>query len=178
MPEGLQFAGGGSSGPSQTGTIQQGYAPPRGTAGQLFGPGSPVALPAGVTALTSEQMLRWNATTSEWEVTPAAVSALVALVNGAKLEGTAEGRTENFGHMGRLKGTLTVKAAEELVAGETLATLPVALRPEKAETLPWAIAGSGAYIEVKIATSGVITLSANLKAAEAINLTGLEYFVS
>lgn len=182
MAEGLQQAYGGSAGGAgaQTGQVQFPFTPTRGAL--LPGVAGPVQPTTGA-APANLSLLQWNSTLGEWEVIPivgtnavSPVSKLVAIVNGAKVEGTMECRSEAWGHMTRCKGLGTVKAAEELVAGETFGEIPAGFRPNVGETLPWAISGSGAYIEIKISTLGVMTLSANLKAGEALNITGLEFF--
>lgn len=168
MAEGLQFAGGGASGGSQTGIIQQGYRPPQ---TPITPPESPI-IAVQPPAVGAGAILEWNGT--EW-TEPKLTGAFAALTPGAKIEGEGlQGRTEMAGHMARLKGTATVKAAEKLEPGEALVTIPAAIRPTAGETIPWSTT-SGTYIEVKVNAAGNVTVATALEAGVAVNLTGLEY---
>jgi hypothetical protein len=101
-----------------------------------------------------------------------------ALVRGAKIEANATyqtpGSRKELGAASvRLRGVLAVKAGQKLEAGETLATLAVGQRPPATEG--FTVFASGAAQALTITAAGVMTLSANVEAAQNVFLGGISF---
>jgi hypothetical protein len=104
------------------------------------------------------------------------VGEWVALTLGPKIEAFAGFQTlaaRIEGASVRLRGVGKVKAASELKAGETFATIPEGSRPP--ETVAIAAETAGVFSVLTITTAGVITSSANAAATTGISLDSLTY---
>jgi hypothetical protein len=99
-----------------------------------------------------------------------------AVVLGPKIEArpgiqAPEVRTELHAASARVRGGFQAKAAENLAIGETLFTLPVGFRPPALIEITQT-STAGVVLIVKIAATGVVTLSKELKAGEAVLFDG------
>jgi hypothetical protein len=104
---------------------------------------------------------------------------------GAKVEENAAkedaGRTRDDGHVGELRGALKIKTGDKLEPGETLCTLPKALRPKATR---YVLASSGVAAttttpnRLKIATTGVVTVAVAVAEGTEVFLDGVSYPIS
>jgi hypothetical protein len=106
-----------------------------------------------------------------------ATSKWTAPTFGAKVEkGEAEPqvRIESQGARCYLRGSLKVKAGEELKAGEEACTLPEHFRPKQLEEYA-IVTSTGAATVMKIATTGVVTFKDALTAGRLVWLSGINF---
>jgi hypothetical protein len=100
---------------------------------------------------------------------------------GAKVEENAgkldAGRTTSAAQVAALRGALKIKAAQELKPGETLCTLPPALRPASPQALDicHGIATTSVGNRLLVAANGVVTLAVAVLAAEEVFLDGITF---
>lgn len=89
-------------------------------------------------------------------------------------------RTESGGAVARLRGGVEVKSPEEFLAGETLFTLPVGLRPPGVCFLPAMLntAGVLTYPKMQVTSAGVCSLSALMKSNAVLTFDGLTFNLS
>lgn len=80
----------------------------------------------------------------------------------ARLEGT---------DVVRIRGRISASAA--VAIGATIATLPVGLRPTVVRAL--GVRASAGALDMLIATTGVVTLSAGIASASTVDLDGLSF---
>jgi hypothetical protein len=110
------------------------------------------------------------------KITPTAWEGLTL---GTKVEaGTLQTpgvRAEDGKTMARLRGSPKVKAAEEVKAGETIATIPAGFRPPSTVHLATMNPQTGVAGELIIASTGVITAAGGYVAANEILLDGLSF---
>lgn len=109
-------------------------------------------------------------------------SAYTPVVRGAKVESGGlqanEVRTENAGGTGRIKGDFRIKAAEELIAGETLFTVPVGFRPP-ADIEFERVTSAGGLHRLKIAAAtGICTDTSNILATQIVFFDGFTYNIT
>ena len=100
-------------------------------------------------------------------------TALGAKVEEAAGWQTVRVRREQVGSTARLRGVLAVKAGQELVAGETVLTLPVGFRPPL--KIRMAIVVEAGDVRTEITAAGVMVLNENIKETRAIYLDGLTW---
>lgn len=112
---------------------------------------------------------------AEATITPGAWTALTlgTKVEEDAAEQTVRARTE--GTIVRLRGATKIKAGETLTAGETLATLPVGLRPVEKRVVLSSVTNANKAQAMLVATTGVVTLLENLPAATVLVLDGLTF---
>lgn len=109
------------------------------------------------------------------------VGAWTALTLGAKIEEgklgqSTRARTEVAGNRVFLRGEPKVKNGEELVSGETLAVLPIGLRPpELVITSAVALSSGNVPVALEISSAGIIKVLVNLKSKEAVWLDGVSF---
>jgi hypothetical protein len=104
---------------------------------------------------------------------------------GAKVEKTAAkldaGRTTDNAQRGELRGVLKVKAGQTLAAGETLFTLPAALRPV-AKRIIDAVSGLEATTstgnKLIIEANGVVKVTVAVTEGQEVFLDGLIFAIS
>lgn len=110
------------------------------------------------------------------------VSAYSPVVRGAKVESGGlqanEVRSENGGATGRIRGSFRIKAAEELVAGETLFTIPVGFRPP-ADIEFERVTSAGGLHRLKIAAAtGICTDTSPILATQIVFFDGFTYNIT
>lgn len=106
-------------------------------------------------------------------VGPWAELALSAKLEAVTGDQTIRVRRELMGSSARLRGNGKVKAAEEITAGATIATLPLGFRPPATIAVTGSVGSSAAVFIVTAA--GVVTSFSAISAGTAFSLDGLSF---
>lgn len=93
----------------------------------------------------------------------------------------AAGRTKDNAEVTELRGVLKLAAGKELKSGETLGTLPAAIRPvatRYVDATSGLAASTSTGNKLKIASTGVVTVAVAVKEGEEVFLDGETFSIS
>lgn len=93
----------------------------------------------------------------------------------------AAGRTKDNAQVCELRGVLKLASGKELKSGETLCTLPAALRPlatRYLDSTSGLAATTSTGNKLKIASTGVVTVAVAVKEGEEVFFDGLLFAIS